>query len=417
MVAPERLPIAVLMHDGFYGCGTGAGTSNRTLLQELLAHSSPSTDVLVMPIRLDPSSSEYDESWHAATKALLAQTGSMVEPLDNGTNGQLRFGGLTTFHRVAHDAAQRLHRRYAGTHTVPWIIALDVPFLDLGSVLGPELARRLILVPRSTARIHVPDDLDRVAWESAALHNATNRGARVAAISAYMRSHLQTDYTVDARHIIDLPNGLVDADWRQPAVQALPLLPPQGADGFMLCMGRATRYKGFDDLLDALQHLQREDVPLPHTVLAAVTDGPEVSDYQQHLARRIQRERLDVSLITSFSPAVRALLWHPALCAVVVASQAEPFGRIPIEAHAAGAAPVVTTTAGGLSDQVIDGVTGYTCNPHDPIGLAAAVQRALSLCPEARLQMRDRAVRDVRRRFDHSAAVRTFVKQLARLGA
>jgi glycosyltransferase involved in cell wall biosynthesis len=54
----------------------------------------------------------------------------------------------------------------------------------------------------------------------------------------------------------------------------------------MLCMGRATRYKGFDDLLDALQHLQREDVPVPHTVLAAVTDGPVVTDYQRHLARR-----------------------------------------------------------------------------------------------------------------------------------
>lgn len=413
MVASKRLPIAVLMHDGFYGCGTGAGSSNRTLLQELLAHSSPRTDVLVMPIRLDRSSSEYDESWHAATRALLAQTGSVVEPLDNGTSGQLRFGGLTTFHHVAHDAARRLHRRYAGARTVPWIIALDVPFLGLGSVVGPELARRLILVPRSTAKIHVPDELDRVAWESAALQDATNRGARVAAISAFMRSHLQADYSVDARHIIDLPNGLVDTDWRQPAVQALPL-PPQAADSFMLCMGRATHYKGFDDLLDALQHLQREDVPLPHTVLAAVTDGPVVTEYQRHLARRIQSDRLNVSLVTSFSPAVRALLWHPALCAVLVPSRAEPFGRIPIEAHAAGAAPVVTTTAGGLSDQVIDGVTGYTCNPHDPIGLAAAIQRALSLGPEARLQMRERAVRDVRCRFDHSAAVRTFVKQLSR---
>ncbi|MEU4607632.1 glycosyltransferase family 4 protein [Kribbella sp. NPDC023972] len=415
MMAPERFPIAVLMHDGFYGCGTGAGTSNRTLLQELLAHSSPSTDILVMPIRLDPSSSEYDESWHAATKALLAQTGSVIEALDNGTHGQLRFGGLENFRRVVHDASCRLHRRFAGTNGMPWIIALDVPFLGLGSVLGPELAKRLILVPRSTARIHAPGDLDRVAWESAALQEATDRGARVAAISAFMRSHLQTDYSVDARHIIDLPNGLVDADWRQPAGQALPL-PPHAADSFMLCMGRATPYKGYDDVLDALQYLKRQGGPVPHTVLAAVTDGPVVTDYQRHLAWRIQSEHLNVSLVTSFSPAIRALLWHPALCAVLVPSQAEPFGRIPIEAHAAGAAPVVTTTAGGLSDQVIDGVTGFTCDPHDPLGLAAAIHRALSLDPEARREMRDRAGRDVRRRFDHSAAVRTFIKQLGRLG-
>ncbi len=59
-------------------------------------------------------------------------------------------------------------------------------------------------------------------------------------------------------------------------------------------------------------------------------------------------------------------------------SRIEPLGRIPLEAFAAGAAPVVATTAGGLAETVIDGVTGFSAPPGDVQALAGAVQRALS---------------------------------------
>lgn len=415
-VEASRCPIVVLMHDGFYGCGTGAGQSNRTLLQQLLIHAPAGTHFIVMPVRLDRSSSEYDRNWHEATMALLAGTNTVIEPVDNGTDGQVRFGGITNFQHVAEDAARRLHGRYPGEDAKPWIIALDVPFLELGSVLRSELTRRLIVVPRSSAKIHAPADVDRVEWESAALRTATGRGARVAAISGYMRNHLRSDYSVDPSHILDLPNGLVDADWQPPAGPALPL-PPRATDSFMLAMGRATPYKGFDDLLDALNCLASQSIPVPHTVLAAVTDGPELTRYQRHLEGRIRTGRLDVSLVTTFTPAVRALLWHPSLAVVVVPSRAEPFGRIPIEAHAAGAAPVVATTAGGLDGQVIDGVTGFTSAPGDANSLAGAVRRALSLRPAQRDSMRDKARCDALRRFDYGAAVRAFLRALNDLDA
>ncbi|MFD7161388.1 glycosyltransferase family 4 protein [Kribbella sp. NPDC059898] len=414
----RSLTVAVLMHDGFYGCGTGAGQSNRALLGQLIEQLPPATDFLVMPVRLDPTSSEYDRQWHMATKALLEDArphGSRcaVVPLENGTDGQVRFAGIPSFDHVAQDAARHLRTRFANIAggPRPWIVALDVPFFGLGSALDTDLTGRLVLVPRSSAKLHTPDDAKRIAWETRALTSATGRGARVAAISAHMRQHLQSDYLVDPKQIIDLPNGLVDADWRPPLDG--PMQPPgHGAAGFVLSMGRATPYKGFDDLLDALNILREQHVSVPHTVLAAVTDGLEVSSYQRHLQRRILDEGLDVSLLTTFSPAVRSLLWHPALNVVVVPSRTEPFGRIPLEAHAAGASPVVTTTAGGLVDQVADGLTGYTCAPADPVSLASALRRAVNTGPADRALMRDRAQADARRRFDHSAAVRAFVARL-----
>jgi glycosyltransferase involved in cell wall biosynthesis len=108
-------------------------------------------------------------------------------------------------------------------------------------------------------------------------------------------------------------------------------------------VGRWIQAKGFDDLLDALDILCISGPRVPHTVLAAVTDGPPRSAYQRHLAHRIDAGRLDVTLHTTFSPGIRALLGHPALAGVVVPSRAEPFGRIPLEAYAAGASPVIAT--------------------------------------------------------------------------
>jgi len=74
---------------------------------------------------------------------------------------------------------------------------------------------------------------------------------------------------------------------------------------------------------------------------------------RRHLAHHVQ-------------PAIRALLDHPALAAVIVPSRAEPFGRIPLEAYATGASPVIATTAGGLAETVTEPLTGYTASPADP---------------------------------------------------
>ena len=148
--------------------------------------------------------------------------------------------------------------------------------------------------------------------------------------------------------------------------------------------------------------------PAPHAVLAAVTDQPGITDYQRHLADRIDALGLDATLLTRFDAANRALLAHPALRAAVVPSRAEPFGRVPLEAYAAGAAPVVATTAGGLAEQVVDGVTGFTAAPGDPAALADALGRALALDSAGRDQMRAAGRQFARERFEHAEAIRGF---------
>ncbi|MGH3993794.1 MAG: glycosyltransferase family 4 protein, partial [Pseudonocardiaceae bacterium] len=362
----------------------------------------------MLPVRLDATSPEYDPTWHAETTTLLAHVDAAVHPVDNGTAGQVRFGGLDCFRRLVRHTADTLTHYVLPDADPVLILALDAPFLGLAPLLPTHAVPSLVLVPRSTARIHSPTDQDRIAWESHGLRTATEHGGRIAAISDYMRAHLKVSYQVPGHALAELPNGLSPVDWQLTAPDD-GILPAPARDEFLLAMGRAQPYKGFD----ALALLHRQDVALPHLVLAAVTDQPEPSTYQQHLAKKITTLRVNATLLTRFHPDIRRLLVHSALRSVVVPSRAEPFGRVPIEAYAAGATPVIATTAGGLTEQVIEGRTGFTAAPEDPASLAAALCRALALSPAQRHRVREEAGRFAASRYDYPRAVRSFLKQVA----
>lgn len=412
MTRQRRPTVVVALHDGFYGCGTGAGYSNHALLQILVDLLPTEVRLVVLPVRLDSISPEYDPTWHSEVATLLARIDAMVYPVDNGTAGHVRFGGLNCFRHLVRHTADILTREVLTNAHPLLILALDAPFLGLAPLLATDMLQNLVLVPRSTARIHTPDDQERIAWESHGLLTTAKHGGRIAAISHYMQVHLSIDYQVPDDALVELPNGLSRTDWQlTPPEDELLSAPAQ--EGFLFAMGRAQRYKGFDDLLDALTLLHQQDVAVPHLVLAAVTDNPELGTYQQHLAKKITDGNLDVTLLTRFHPAIRRLLAHPALRAVVVPSRVEPFGRVPIEAYAAGAIPVIATSAGGLTEQVIDGCTGLTTAPEDPASLATALRRALSLTPAERHRIRGTARQFAASRFDQPRAVRTFLRHVA----
>lgn len=399
-------PIAVALHDGFYGCGTGAGHSNRALMR-VLAHRYPHARFRLMPIALSPESTEHHPDWYRRTRTLWAERDVVLDPVDNGTNATTRFGGLERFRTAGHDAAHKLNQ-LTGVDRPGLILAIDAPFHGIGAHLAPGLAARTLLIPRSTGALHDPDNHDRIRFEYQAFADLCRHGGYLAAISPHMRTHLATDYTVPTARLIDLPNGLA----YEPTTGPVPEVPAAAQSGFLLAMGRATPYKGFEDLLGALALLAENRVRVPHLVLAAVTETTEPTPYQRHLAQKSAQLGVQATMWHRFDPALRGLYTHPALRAVVVPSQAEPFGRIPLEAYAAGAAPVVATTAGGLADLVLEGITGFTAPPGDPRGLAAAIHRALTLSPAHRSAMAA-AGHTFASRYDYDRTLTTVVETLA----
>ncbi len=84
-----------------------------------------------------------------------------------------------------------------------------------------------------------------------------------------------------------------------------------------------------------------------------------------------------------------------------------------MEAYAAGAAPVVATTAGGLAELVIDGRTGYTAPPGDPTALAGALRRGLCIDGATRELFRRTGRNLAAARYDYRHAVAELLGRTA----
>jgi alpha-1,3/alpha-1,6-mannosyltransferase len=106
--------------------------------------------------------------------------------------------------------------------------------------------------------------------------------------------------------------------------------------------------------------------------------------------------------VPSFSDRQRALLF--AACrAVLYTPLNEHFGIVPLEAMAA-ARPVVCLASGGPLESVVDGETGFLCDPpDDPRRVAAAWRAALQDGGQVAAAMGLAARRHVEARFSRRA--------------
>jgi len=297
--------VAIALHDGYFSAGSGAGRSNRALIGAVATVLAPQVSLVLLPVLLQPASPEYDRAGLEAVRRRLASVAHQIIGLDNGTGGMRRFGDLTAFGHLNRHAAAVINPLMRH-HERGLLIAIDQPFAGLGPLLEVPVGWRLLYLPRSTAAHHA--DVGAAAREQRGLAGWTARGALVGAISAHMRAML-TAKGIPAAQILDVLGGLT-ADDRVPLTMAPSLPSLAEAEGFLLAMGRAQPYKGFDDLLDALSLLARQQARLPHLLLAAVADG-EPTAYQDHLRERLAALRLAATLWTRFDPGLPGLLHHP----------------------------------------------------------------------------------------------------------
>ncbi|MER5494862.1 glycosyltransferase family 4 protein [Streptomyces sp. NPDC002490] len=404
--ASRRPRVVVALHEGFYGAASGTGFSNRAFLTVLTRLLPPGRLSVITP-RVAETAGAHDRRWADEVQQMLRQVEADVITLPEVQAAPDSIHGSVQLCDLAGEAALRIADRASRC----LLIGLDTPFLGLAP--HTSSTTDLLLVPRSTTALTRPDDVSRVRWERDALRAATVRGGRIGAISSHMWGHLVASYAVPRGSIVSVPNGLIQEETTRPA--NMPPLPFRARAGFLLAMGRAVPTKGFDDLLEALGILQERGFRTPHLVLAAVTSDEygRPTPYQEDLAARIRAYGLDATLITRFTPAIRAWLHNPALRTVIVPSREEPFGRIPLEAFAAGAGPVVATTAGGLAQTVIEGETGFTAAPQDARSLASALHRALTVLPRERDRLRSTGVALVRSRHDYEASIGSVIERIA----
>ncbi len=157
----------------------------------------------------------------------------------------------------------------------------------------------------------------------------------------------------------------------RPFMEATPLFPPAGPGEppVLLFAGRHRYYKGLDTLIRAMPRLD--------ACLLVGGDGPMRPVWEALVAELGVGEK--VRFVGEVSDEALPGLYASADIFVLPAnSRAEAFGKVLLEAMAAGL-PCVTTEVGtGTSLVVQDGVTGRVVPPQDPEALAAALRPLLA---------------------------------------
>lgn len=197
--------------------------------------------------------------------------------------------------------------------------------------------------------------------------------------SASMRDEVTELYGPDLPSVSVIRNGIDITTWSYRERQ------PRSGPARLLYVGRLEYEKGVQDAIAALPKIRRSH---PGTTLVVAGEGTQF-DWLREQARQ-HRVARSVTFLGNLDH-TELLGWLHGADAIVLPSRYEPFGIIALEAAAAGI-PLVTSTAGGLGEAVVDGITGLSFRPGDVTGLVSAIRETLD--DPAAAQTRAHAARE-----------------------
>lgn len=218
------------------------------------------------------------------------------------------------------------------------------------------------------------------------------RGDLVIANSDYTRDHVLSEHQIDPDKLVTIPRG-VDFERFDPTfvtanriegLRAAWGLEPNDHRTQILLAGRVTRIKGHLMIVEAARRLAatgRRDFQI---LFAGDHQGR--TGYAAEVQAAIDAAGLGdaVKLVGHCDDMPAAYLL--ADLAILPTNVPESFGRAAVEPQAMGRT-VIASNHGGVTETVLDGVTGWLAPVEDPQAWAEALARAIDLGPAKRLEM------------------------------
>ena len=226
------------------------------------------------------------------------------------------------------------------------------------------------------------------------------KGARIIAVSEFVREHILATYDVDPAIIRTIPRGVDFTLFDESRL--IPNRLQQLTKSWMLydnfapvilCPGRISRVKGQHVLIEALAKLG--NVPFL-CIIAGTEQGHE--DYRDELLDLIRARGLEGKVRIAGSTQFMAEAYTLSSIVVVPSTQPESFGRVAIEAQAMGRL-VIATDHGGARETIVPNETGYLVPPDNAEMLSEAIRYALGRDERVCQLMADYAKAHVRAHF------------------
>lgn len=208
---------------------------------------------------------------------------------------------------------------------------------------------------------------------------------------SWLQAQVKDMTRMDHSKIIVIPSGLEIEPFRtnQTQEQARALLDLPEGKMILGLIGRFDPHKGQVLLLEALKNCKDQNVCV---CLLGEPTRNEGTAYFEKIKQAILENNLESRVfIRPFRDDIPS--FYRAIDAFIMASKAETFGMVTIEAMASGT-PTIGSNAGGTPEILHAGAIGYLFQPNDAESLAAAIDRFLEdpkAIPSAVLQQEAQA--------------------------
>lgn len=203
------------------------------------------------------------------------------------------------------------------------------------------------------------------AWaEKLALESAD----RVIAVSENSREDILKHFNVKPERVAVIHNG-IDLKLYRPVKTGETRKAFGIGDDYILFVGRVSRQKGIEHLIEAVRLLE------PGVQCVCCTSAPDTREFEEEITAKIKRQPRIVWINSLLREEQYVELYSNARI-FACPSVYEPFGIINLEAMACET-PVVASAVGGILETVVDGETGLLVKPADPRALADAINRLL----------------------------------------
>jgi D-inositol-3-phosphate glycosyltransferase len=189
-----------------------------------------------------------------------------------------------------------------------------------------------------------------------------------------MKSELVADFGVPDTKISIIPFGINNTapNTGMKTIDAKRILGVHSTNKVMLCFGQIAPYKGLEYLVDAFSALAETDESYRLIIAGKVKPGQ--TEYWNKIRRKIDDSVFQDEIIVRIEhiPDEEVELYFMAADALIVPYVHIFQSGVPFLAYSFGL-PVIATDVGSLREDIVEGRTGFVCQPRDSYDLAGTI--------------------------------------------
>ena len=231
------------------------------------------------------------------------------------------------------------------------------------------------------------------------------KGDAVIANSAYTAERISKIYNIDLNKIDIIPRGVNVESFKGSKFSNIEISNMKkmwSVDDnkiIILFPARLTRWKGHLVTIEAINLLKKEKF-FDHVIFLFAGEKAGAENYIKKLNSIITKFKLQENIKLVERIENMPLAYHASDIVLSPSIEPEPFGRIPIEAQAAGKT-IIASDHGAVKDTIKNGnnFTGFKVKPNDPQALSIAIKQSITMDKKDLTKMHERAISNVKNNF------------------